>query len=129
MSSLRANMSEAYAYNIPYAIQMINEAIRECYIWKNYAAIPDLVDEIETELYPYIDKQYLKEIESIGSDERIVGSTPNEVKAKVRLLNNQRVKLKHRALMKLAYRHRFLPSSSKTKDICADNSRGYFGEL
>lgn len=116
MSNLRANFQDQ-KYSLAITIQQINQSILECLIFKNYSSIPELVDLLETNLYPYFDKQYKDDLTKISKTGVLKGRTQAEITANAASISNQRMILKHRALMKLAHRNRFMPTSSHGEDM------------
>jgi hypothetical protein len=84
----------------------------ECYLFNNQGAIPNLVDLLETNLCPYVDKTYERELKDIMETGSTEGDTPNQIRANAAEIENCRIVEKHRALMRLAHRNMFLPSAS-----------------
>lgn len=95
-------------------IWKVNVAIVDCNVYGNYSAIPGLVDNLETILYPHFDPQYKKEIEIINKIKPRAASTMRSKRASLNELNNKKMLLTHRALMDLAYRKHFLPAGTGT---------------
>nr|WP_321496338.1 hypothetical protein [uncultured Methanolobus sp.] len=89
-----------------------NQAIMESIVYGNNAAIPPLVDHLETLLYPYIDSMYKEEVKSIDEMEVPEGNTPNEQKHNLMITRQKQMVLTHRSLMALAYRNRLLPATA-----------------
>jgi hypothetical protein len=86
----------------------------ESIVYGNNAAIPPLVDHLETLLYPYIDSKYREEVETIDEMEVPEGDTPNEQKHNLMVTRQKQMVLTHRSLMALAYRNRLLPATAST---------------
>ena len=93
-------------------ILQINFFIIQNASFGNQSAITGLVDQLETMMDPYVDKQYKEDLKDLNDVEVPAGTTPNEVKQIRASAAIKYVEEKHRALMRLAYRKRFLPSAS-----------------
>lgn len=100
-------------------IWYLNQAIMESLVYNNTNSIPRLVEHLESLLTPYIDGKYEKEIEKINDETKPkAANTQAEQRYYKSIADEKRVTLIYRALMKLAYRNRFLPAASHSN---ADN--------
>lgn len=101
-----------------------NQAIMESLVYGNNAAVPSLVEYLETLLTPYIDTKYEKHIEEINKYKPKEGKCIAEIKTNQSIFESKRVTETHRALINLAHRKGFLPASRGGQSVDFD-MRGY----
>lgn len=112
MPSYKKDTSSIQVTDYASLIWHTNMSIMESLTYANYAAVPPLVDHLETLLHPYFDEIYSKDIGRINDEKPKSGRTVNEIRANETTLREKQVLSTHRALMDLAYRKRFLPAAS-----------------
>ncbi|WP_406671115.1 hypothetical protein V7O67_05115 [Methanolobus sp. ZRKC4] len=111
MGRIVADNSNLQVVNFTDLILQINY-----FIVQNYAAISGLVEQLDNIMDPYKDKQYISELKEMMKTDSVDAKTPNQLKQIQLSIERDLVKRKHRALMRLAYRKRFLPSAACGKD-------------
>lgn len=126
MSKMYADSSNQQVVDFKDLILQINFFIIQNASFGNQSAITGLVDQLETMMNPYVDKQYKDDMKELDDIEVPAGTTPNEVKQIRATTAIKYVDEKHKALMRLAYRKRFLPSASMGAQ---DMSEGEGGSL
>ena len=112
MAKMYADSSNQQVVDFKDLILQINFFIIQNASFGNQSAITGLVNQLETIMDPYVDKQYKDDLKVLNEIDIPVGNTPNEVKQIKANTAMGYVEEKHRALMRLAYRRRFLPSAS-----------------
>ena len=112
MSKMYADSSNQQVVDFKDLILQINFFIIQNASYGNQSAITGLVDQLETMMNPYVDKQYKDDMKELDNIEVPTGTTPNEVKQIRATTAIRYVEEKHRALMRLAHRKRFLPSAA-----------------
>lgn len=112
MGKIYADTSNQQVVDFKDLILQINFFIIQNAGFGNTNAVSELVDQLGNIMDPYVDKRYEKDLEKLDDIEIATGCTSNEVKQIRSIAAKNRVEKKHRALMRLAYRRRFLPSSS-----------------
>ncbi|MBP2029365.1 hypothetical protein J2755_000285 [Methanohalophilus levihalophilus] len=106
-----ADPSQQQVVDFKDLILQINFYIIQNSAFSNMTAVYELVEQLDTIMHPYKDQDYRDEVEGICK-ERAKGKTANQQKALDIQRSREYMKKKHEALMKLAYRKRFLPSAS-----------------
>ncbi|WP_406671121.1 hypothetical protein V7O67_05195 [Methanolobus sp. ZRKC4] len=120
MGRIVADNSNLQVVNFTDLILQINY-----FIVQNYAAISGLVEQLDNIMDPYKDKQYISELKEMMKTDSVDAKTPNQLKQIQLSIEQNLIKNKHRALMRLAYRKRFLPSAACGKDdIFAEEQPG-----
>ena len=112
MAKMYADSSNQQVVDFKDLILQINFFIIQNASFGNQSAITGLVNQLETIMDPYVDKQYKDDLKALNEIDIPEGNTPNEVKQIKANTAMGYVEEKHRALMRLAYRRRFLPSAS-----------------
>ena len=112
MAKMYADSSNQQVVDFKDLLLQINFFIIQNASFGNNSAIAGLVDQLETMLNPYTDTQYKEDMKQLNDVDVPAGTTPNEVKQIRADAIASFVEEKHRALMRLAYRRRFLPSAS-----------------
>lgn len=87
-----------------------NISILDAIKFRNTDVIPESVDFLETLLCPFADERYRTDKAIIDAIKPEPGATPNEIKRNHATANAKKVLETHRALMRLAYRKKFLPA-------------------
>ncbi|WP_342305894.1 hypothetical protein [Methanolobus sp. ZRKC5] len=116
MGRIVADNSNLQVVNFTDLILQINYFIVQNSAFQNYAAISRLVEQLDNIMDPYKDKQYISELKEMMKTDSVDAKTPNQLKQIQLSIERDLVKRKHRALMRLAYRKRFLPSAACGKD-------------
>ena len=112
MSKIYADNSNQQVVDFKGLILQINFFIIQNASFGNQSAITGLINSFENIMAGYIDKQYKDDMKKLDNIEVPTGTTPNEVKQIKATTAIHYVEEKHRALMRLAYRKRFLPSAA-----------------
>ena len=112
MTKMYADSSNQQVVDFKDLILQINFFIIQNASFGNQSAITGLVNQLETIMDPYVDKPYKNDLKDLNEMEIPEGNTPNEVKQIKAATAMKYVEEKHRALMRLVYRRRFLPSAS-----------------
>lgn len=92
-------------------------AITQNLAFNNPSVVPDLVEQLETLLEPYRDKEYDEDLKRITDTNLPRGNTPSEVSRNQRQLKYWVVKEKHKALMRLAKRAKLLPIKGAPSEL------------
>ncbi|WP_342305541.1 hypothetical protein [Methanolobus sp. ZRKC5] len=125
MSRIYADSSNLQVVNFTDLILQINYFIVQNAAFQNNGAILGLVEQLDNIMDPYKDKQYKSELKEMMKTDSVDAKTPNELKQIQLSIEQDLVRRKHRALMRLAHRKRFLPSAACGKDdIFAEEQTG-----
>ncbi len=111
MSKIYADNSNQQVVDFKGLILQINFFIIQNASFGNQSAITGLINSFENIMAGYIDKQYKDDMKKLDNIEVPTGTTPNEVKQIKATTAIHYVEEKHRALMRLSYRIRFLPTA------------------
>jgi hypothetical protein len=115
MGKIYADTSNQQVVDFKDLILQIDFYIVQNAAFGNHRAVSELVEQLDIIMDPYKDRNYKEDITEIMQDVKIQAQTPTEYRQAQVSMERERVREKQRALMRLAFRKRFLPSSPTGK--------------
>ena len=112
MSKVYADLTNQQVVDFKGLVLTLNFYIIQNAAFSNHTAVSELVNQLDNLMDPYKDTKYEEELEKIREVSAGSTETPNQLRSVQRAIDRQKVNEKHKALMRLAYRKRFLPSAS-----------------